>query len=60
MDGVGTLGWWVGEATVSRAVGNGSETDVERKYGAPCVVLIINYNPYGLIVALSYRCRTWP
>jgi hypothetical protein len=24
----------------------------------PCVVLIINDNPYGLMVALSYVCRT--
>jgi hypothetical protein len=32
----------------------------ERKYGAPCVVLVINDNPYGLMVALSYMCRTCP
>jgi hypothetical protein len=27
---------------------------VERTYGAPCVVLVINDNPYGIMVALSY------
>jgi hypothetical protein len=32
----------------------------ERTYGAPCVVLIIDDNPYGLMVALSYMCRTCP
>jgi hypothetical protein len=32
----------------------------ERTYGAPCVVLVINDNPYGLMVALSYMCRTCP
>jgi hypothetical protein len=25
----------------------------------PCVVLVINDNPYGLIFALSYICRTF-
>jgi hypothetical protein len=25
---------------------------------SPCVVLVINENPYGLMVALSYICRT--
>jgi hypothetical protein len=33
---------------------------VERSYRAPCVVLVINDNPYGLMVALSYMCRTCP
>jgi hypothetical protein len=33
---------------------------VERSYRAPCVVLAINDNPYGLMVALSYMCRTCP
>jgi hypothetical protein len=32
----------------------------ERSYRAPCVVLVINDNPYGLMVALSYMCRTCP
>jgi hypothetical protein len=32
----------------------------ERSYLAPCVVLVINDNPYGLMVALSYMCRTCP
>ena len=27
---------------------------------APCVVLVINDNPYGLMVALSYICRFGP
>jgi hypothetical protein len=27
---------------------------------APCVVLVINDNPYGLIFASSYICRTCP
>ena len=26
----------------------------------PCVVLVINDNPYGLMVALSYMCRSCP
>jgi hypothetical protein len=26
----------------------------------PCVVLVINDNPYGLMFALSYICRTCP
>jgi hypothetical protein len=26
----------------------------------PCVVLVINDNPYGLMIALSYICRTCP
>jgi hypothetical protein len=26
----------------------------------PCVVLVINDNPYGLMFALSYICRTYP
>jgi hypothetical protein len=26
----------------------------------PCVVLVINDNPYRLMVALSYMCRTCP
>jgi hypothetical protein len=33
---------------------------IERSYRAPCVVLVINDNPYGLMVALSYMCRTCP
>jgi hypothetical protein len=32
----------------------------ERSYQAPCVVLVINDNPYGLMVAFSYMCRTCP
>jgi hypothetical protein len=32
----------------------------ERSYRAPCVVLVINDNPYGLMIALSYMCRTCP
>jgi hypothetical protein len=32
----------------------------ERSYRAPCVVLVINDNPYGLMVALSYMCRICP
>jgi hypothetical protein len=32
----------------------------ERSYRAPCVVLVINDNPYGLMVTLSYMCRTCP
>jgi hypothetical protein len=32
----------------------------ERTYGAPCVVLVINENPHGLMVALSYMGRTCP
>jgi hypothetical protein len=32
----------------------------ERSYRAPCVVFVINDNPYGLIIALSYMCRTCP
>jgi hypothetical protein len=32
----------------------------ERTYGSPCVVLVINDNPYGLMIALSYMCRTYP
>jgi hypothetical protein len=35
-------------------------THIERSYRAPCVVLVINDNPYGLMVALSYMCRTCP
>jgi hypothetical protein len=34
--------------------------DTERTYGALFVVLVINDNPYGLMVALSYMCRTCP
>jgi hypothetical protein len=26
----------------------------------PCVVLVINDNPYGLMFALIYICRTYP
>jgi hypothetical protein len=26
----------------------------------PCVILVINDNPYGLMFALSYICRTYP
>jgi hypothetical protein len=26
----------------------------------PCVVLVINGNPYGLMVAMSYMCRSCP
>jgi hypothetical protein len=37
-----------------------SEPPSERSYRAPCVVLVINDNPYGLMVALSYMCRTCP
>jgi hypothetical protein len=33
---------------------------VERSCRAPCVVLVINDNLYGLMVALSYMCRTCP
>ena len=29
-------------------------------HGAPCVVLVINDNFYGLMVALSYPCRACP
>jgi hypothetical protein len=32
----------------------------KRTYEAPCVVLVIDDNPYGLMVALSYVCRTCP
>ena len=27
---------------------------------APCVVLVINDNPYGLMFALRYSCRSCP
>jgi hypothetical protein len=32
----------------------------ERAWSPPCVVLVINDNPYGLMFALSYICRTCP
>jgi hypothetical protein len=35
-----------------------SSLSAERTYGVPCMVLVINDNPYGLMVALSYMCRT--
>jgi hypothetical protein len=38
----------------------GTMVPFERSYWAPCVVLVINDNPYGLMVALSYMCRTCP
>jgi hypothetical protein len=31
-----------------------------KEHVPPCVVLVINDNPYGLIFALSYICRTCP
>jgi hypothetical protein len=31
-----------------------------KEHGAPCVVLVINNNLYGLMFALSYICRTCP
>ena len=31
-----------------------------KEHGSPCVVLVINDNPYGLMVALSYTCRVCP
>jgi hypothetical protein len=39
---------------------NDTSGHAERTYGAPCVVLVINDNPYGLMVALSYIYRTCP
>jgi hypothetical protein len=36
------------------------DMDTERTYGDPCVILVINDNPYELMVALSYMCRTCP
>jgi hypothetical protein len=30
------------------------ERIAERTYGATCVILVINDNPYGLMVELSY------
>jgi hypothetical protein len=45
----------------SRGSGRGnSRGRGERSYRAPCVVLVINDNPYVLMVALSYMCRTCP
>jgi hypothetical protein len=32
---------------------------IERAF-APCVVLVINDNPYGLMFALSFICRSCP
>jgi hypothetical protein len=31
-----------------------------KEHVPPCVVLVINDNPYGLMFALSYICRTCP
>src|SRR3954462_13761697 len=33
---------------------------VKEHVGAPCVVLVINENLYGLMCALSYTCRICP
>ena len=34
--------------------------EIERACVAPCVVLVINDNPYGLMLALRYTCRSCP
>ena len=31
--------------------------EIESECVAPCVVLVINDNPYGLMFVLSYSCR---
>jgi hypothetical protein len=31
-----------------------------KEHVPPCVILVINDNPYGLMFALSYICRTCP
>jgi hypothetical protein len=36
------------------------EAFMMKEHGAPCVVLVIDDNLYGLMVALSYICRTCP
>jgi hypothetical protein len=52
-----TLTHFFSQALVRRFIALGTD---ERPYRAPCVVLVINDNPYGLMVALSYMCRTCP
>jgi hypothetical protein len=42
------------------ASAEGAVAASKRSYRAPCVVLVINDNPYGLMVALIYMCRTCP
>jgi hypothetical protein len=34
--------------------------EVVKEHVPPCVILVINNNPYGLMIALSYVCRTCP
>ena len=34
--------------------------EIESACVAPCVVLVINDNPYGLMFALRYTCRYCP
>jgi hypothetical protein len=45
---------------VPNPVNNRRKQTTERTYGAPCVALVINGNPNGVMVALSYMCRTCP
>ena len=37
-----------------------SFVDSLKEHVPPCVVLVINDNPYGLMFALSYICRSCP